>query len=490
MSGENQFKTNQSLARQTPETSENNDSFDKEKEIDKTDDQVNDNDNAKNLESKRRRSGHLNSSNEENSPKVRQEKKKSRIEQRQKMFEEYYPWVMQTYGDAAKTKTITIKKLNRIINALNGKETNRPDSSKFRFWVKTKGFTTIKPGSFVHSVYDEVEDETTTPLYVLQVTDSGTQTYKQVAVVEHFFDIIYNVHVGLGSKRCGRHAGQKRTYRTITETYAFLPREAVSKFLSLCNQCKKQISESNSSKNVSASMINSTNNYYDNNQYLAENAVSITSKTKHEKSVELTRYDFENDKHNWNNETKSHKESFGPHQGLFKPYENNNNKYAEPTPISLSLNQSLTYYQLLKLFYSNLNTVSTENPIKSQGYNDIHEKSTSLDSCDNIKDNNITYKECSNENETSNSYHSHLKIPTPVKSWNKNSIKSMNIMTSTPDNTVKAKMQTKLNKNETEVVKQMTSTYLKMTRSFGLHDDDALDLVSFFITLSNSMKLC
>lgn len=51
----------------------------------------------------------------------------------------YQPWVINTYGDLAKTKTITIKKHHRILKALNGREQNRPDSSKFRFWVKAKG---------------------------------------------------------------------------------------------------------------------------------------------------------------------------------------------------------------------------------------------------------------------------------------------------------------------------------------------------------------
>lgn len=51
----------------------------------------------------------------------------------------YQPWVIKTYGDLAKTKTITIKKHQRILKALNGLEQNNPDSSKFRFWVKAKG---------------------------------------------------------------------------------------------------------------------------------------------------------------------------------------------------------------------------------------------------------------------------------------------------------------------------------------------------------------
>ncbi|CAB3229801.1 unnamed protein product [Arctia plantaginis] len=63
--------------------------------------------------------------------------------------------------------------------------------------------------------------------------------YRKVAVVENFFDIIYTVHVELEG-RPGKHAGQKRTYRTITETYAFLPREAVTRFLTGCAECARR----------------------------------------------------------------------------------------------------------------------------------------------------------------------------------------------------------------------------------------------------------
>lgn len=51
----------------------------------------------------------------------------------------YQPWVLRTYGDLSKSKTITLKKQSRILSALKGLESNRPDSSKFRFWVKSKG---------------------------------------------------------------------------------------------------------------------------------------------------------------------------------------------------------------------------------------------------------------------------------------------------------------------------------------------------------------
>uniref|UniRef100_A0A182T921 Nucleolar protein 4 n=1 Tax=Anopheles maculatus TaxID=74869 RepID=A0A182T921_9DIPT len=151
----------------------------------------------------------------------------------------FQPWVIRTYGDRAKTKTITLKKQARIIKTLGGLEMNNPDSSKFRFWVKTKGFTTTKPGNFQDIfTHQNIPENDGCMLYAPSGGLEPGQPYKKVAVVENFFDIIYGVHVSLGS-RATRHAGQKRTYRTITETYAFLPREAVTKFLSLCSQCSK-----------------------------------------------------------------------------------------------------------------------------------------------------------------------------------------------------------------------------------------------------------
>ncbi|GBP78811.1 Nucleolar protein 4 [Eumeta japonica] len=61
------------------------------------------------------------------------------------LFSTYQPWVIQTYGDLAKTKTITLKKYARILRTLRGEECNSSDSSKFRFWVKAKGFHIGKP---------------------------------------------------------------------------------------------------------------------------------------------------------------------------------------------------------------------------------------------------------------------------------------------------------------------------------------------------------
>ena len=87
------------------------------------------------------------------------------------MLDNYTPWVMSTYGDSAKTKTITTKKYTRIVALLRSldKDLSNPqqggpapaataaasnppgvsgsppepsgsEAAKFRLWVKSKGF--------------------------------------------------------------------------------------------------------------------------------------------------------------------------------------------------------------------------------------------------------------------------------------------------------------------------------------------------------------
>ncbi|XP_049879833.1 nucleolar protein 4 isoform X2 [Pectinophora gossypiella] len=182
------------------------------------------------------------------------------------LFTTYQPWVIQTYGDLAKTKTITLKKYARILRTLRGEECNSSDSSKFRFWVKAKGFHVGKPPGYDakpadgiicrYSVVDAdgcargpdgqeiyTGSQNDPPLYIptppLKNAPNQEPVYRKVAIVENFFDIIYTVHVELEG-RPGKHAGQKRTYRTITETYAFLPREAVTRFLTGCAECARR----------------------------------------------------------------------------------------------------------------------------------------------------------------------------------------------------------------------------------------------------------
>ncbi|CAB1436201.1 unnamed protein product [Pleuronectes platessa] len=66
---------------------------------------------------------------------------------------------------------------------------------------------------------------------------------KRVAVVEDFFSIIFSMHVEISSDpaKAPKHAGQKKTYKAIAETYAFLPREAVTHFLMSCGECQKRM---------------------------------------------------------------------------------------------------------------------------------------------------------------------------------------------------------------------------------------------------------
>ncbi|KAJ8881973.1 hypothetical protein PR048_018461 [Dryococelus australis] len=72
------------------------------------------------------------------------------------MFDHYQPWVIQTYGDQAKTKTITLRKHARILRTLRGEETNSVENSKFRFWVKAKGFCIGRPPGYVAKPADGI----------------------------------------------------------------------------------------------------------------------------------------------------------------------------------------------------------------------------------------------------------------------------------------------------------------------------------------------
>ena len=59
---------------------------------------------------------------------------------RDEMYEIYQSWALQNYGDTGKTKTVTHRKYQRIVGILTGEEAATSENSKFRFWVKAKGF--------------------------------------------------------------------------------------------------------------------------------------------------------------------------------------------------------------------------------------------------------------------------------------------------------------------------------------------------------------
>lgn len=170
------------------------------------------------------------------------------------MFSEFQDWCLRTYGDSGKTKTVTRRKYNKIMQTLLQNEEsdgvyvdNSHINAKFKFWVKSKGF---QVGSNILGEHNKKEASGKPVLYVpvksTQCSDGGAaqdSSLKRVAVVEDFFDIIYAMHVEMGADpgRAPKHAGQKKTYKAIAETYAFLPREAVTRFLMSCGECQKRM---------------------------------------------------------------------------------------------------------------------------------------------------------------------------------------------------------------------------------------------------------
>ncbi|CAD7674905.1 unnamed protein product [Nyctereutes procyonoides] len=115
------------------------------------------------------------------------------MESERDMYRQFQDWCLRTYGDSGKTKTVTRKKYERIVQLLNGSESSSTDNAKFKFWVKSKGFQLGQP--------DEVR--------------GGGGCAKQVLYVP--------------------------VKTTISESYAFLPREAVTRFLMSCSECQKRM---------------------------------------------------------------------------------------------------------------------------------------------------------------------------------------------------------------------------------------------------------
>ncbi|XP_023687967.1 nucleolar protein 4 isoform X4 [Paramormyrops kingsleyae] len=152
------------------------------------------------------------------------------------MYRQFQDWCLRTYGDSGKTKTVTRKKYDRIVQLLNGSESSSTDNAKFKFWVKSKGFQLGISGEEKQVLYVPVKTADSVGM-------DEKVSLRQVAVVEDFFDIIYSMHVenGTSGEKTRKHAGQKRTYKAISETYAFLPREAVTRFLMSCSECQKRM---------------------------------------------------------------------------------------------------------------------------------------------------------------------------------------------------------------------------------------------------------
>lgn len=155
-------------------------------------------------------------------------------DQQQEQYEEqhrrwYAEWVRKQYdGPGCRAKIVGRAKYEQIVRAVRGELRRAADNSKFRFWVRAKGFRMGRPSSGSTAQADDLDI-----LYVVDTRNGGTAaqtgsgsrqqqnfSYKKVAVVDEFFDIIYRVHCS-GGGVSARHSGQKRTHRMVS-TYFFL----------------------------------------------------------------------------------------------------------------------------------------------------------------------------------------------------------------------------------------------------------------------------
>ncbi|KAG4070903.1 hypothetical protein HA402_011129, partial [Bradysia odoriphaga] len=418
------------------------------------------------------------------------------------MYQAYQPWVIKTYGDMAKTKTITIKKHERIVKALSGLEQNKPDSSKFRFWVKAKGFTTERPHNFkeVPPFHQSNEPNNGIHLYIPNLTkEPGIQPYRKVAVVEQFFDIIYNVHVGLGG-RSSRHAGQKRTYRTITESYAFLPRDAVTKFLAGCQFCKKNSKPHSPSSLIADDVFTESSSETDalnagsgifsensDSQLTVDSSTTEAKITDNGKAMDPTYFD----------------EIYSKIQQYYG-YQINNN--ADVKDLAAS-NDLLNYYTILKTFYdqsefkNNINiniengsTTSTNSTVACTNSNEPSENNITINSAgvsinvlNNSKELKISCKTTPPKKRYSVYNHTEDNTSSKVnlnERFNQDSVSHKTTENMVADYTIGKELQTTSRADNTffsrkystptNDVKPITSTYLQLMRSMGFCDEDAL----------------
>ncbi|XP_065200061.1 uncharacterized protein LOC135831476 [Planococcus citri] len=239
------------------------------------------------------------------------------------MKKKFQQWVLETYRDASKTKTITAKKYERIVKTLRGEIKNCAENSKFRFWMKCKGF----------KLESEGDNKT---LYVLDKKDEGIK-YKKVAIVENFFDIIYNVHVNEGARGI-QHAGQKRTHKSITETYAFLPREAVTKFLLCCVDCQKRITEDRKHSPLASSSSS-------HDSALQNSAINDTSNSLNElsKNKTITRVDNNIFECYPTSKTEPYENKSTDVSSSRKTFENNNNIFNETKDCIVTPNVTINF---------------------------------------------------------------------------------------------------------------------------------------------------
>lgn len=154
-------------------------------------------------------------------------------DQDQEYYEEqhrrwYAEWVRRQYdGPGCRAKIVGRVKYEQIVRAVRGELRRAADNSKFRFWVRAKGFRMGRPAAWGEAQVDDADS-----LYVVDTRNGGLGvaaresrqqhlSYKKVAVVDEFFDIIYRVHCS-GGDISTRHSGQKRTHRMVSTIQIYI----------------------------------------------------------------------------------------------------------------------------------------------------------------------------------------------------------------------------------------------------------------------------
>lgn len=72
------------------------------------------------------------------------------------------------------------------------------------------------PSKSVSNAKSQRAEQFTENLFFVFFQDVSSVSFKRVAVVEFFFNIIFKVHCAVGEGE-GRHVGQKRTYRKVSQ---------------------------------------------------------------------------------------------------------------------------------------------------------------------------------------------------------------------------------------------------------------------------------
>ena len=203
-------------------------------------------------------------------------------------------WVRKHYVGNSRTKTITSEKYLKICKLIRGEDTS--PNAKFKFWVRSKGFRLLRDekhsdkvlddpyGSLFVSLHSKTDNTSTDEGKMetfLRTNLPAISFFRKVAIVEEFYDIIKCSHVDEN----GVHSGQKKTYRVVSDTYAFLPREVITFYLLNCTFCKPRTQKYGSvNSKVKLNLLPQTINIQTTSVAIQTTSVAIqtTSVTNHD----------------------------------------------------------------------------------------------------------------------------------------------------------------------------------------------------------------